>query len=147
MRLDLPLLPSFHLLFISPCSVLLPLFTWLLAAAGHRHTAITADGGSPGQCFCSGGRQLFHNWVIQAATASCTCAVHTQTQLAACAQHPSHPQLTPTHPPSLQTNKLCSRNISRRHGAKLRVRTPPPLQGKRTKVAALGVAVFVSLMA
>ena len=73
---------------------------------GHRPPAHRHRGrrGSPGQCFCSAGGGSCLEVGHPAAAASCTCALlHTQTQLAACPQHPSHPHLS-------QTNKLCSRN-------------------------------------
>lgn len=136
-----PLLPSFHLLLIASCSVLLPLFTWL-PATGRPPSRQTE--GVLVSVFAAGGRQLFRNWVTQlpqllARVLLCTLKPNSL---------PVHNILPiQSSPPPTQTNKLCSRNIFRRHGAKLRVRTPPPLQGSRTKVAALGVAVFVSLMA
>ena len=56
---------------------------------GCRHTAVAADGVSPGQCFCSAeGRQLLWNWVIQLPQ---LLARVSSAQLAACAQHPQHP--------------------------------------------------------
>ena len=138
-----PLLPSFHLLLISSCSVLLPLFTWLLPPADRHHgrrreswSVFLQRGG--GSCFGTGSASC-HSFLHV-----CCCAHSNPTRCLCTTSFPST-----AHPPPLQTNKLCSRNIFRRHGAKLRVRTPPPaLQGRsRTKVAALGVAVFVSLMA
>ena len=93
-----PLLPSFHLLLISSCSVLLPLFTWLLLPADRHHgrrreswSVFLQRGG--GSCFGTGSPSC-HSFLHV-----CCCAHSNPTR---CLCTTSFPSTAHPHPPDKQ---------------------------------------------